>query len=68
MRTLITTFSLCALAALAACGETDLQRGATGAAIGAVAADATGNSPVVGAAIGAAAGATCSKTTPEYCH
>jgi hypothetical protein len=45
------------LAALTACGDTMLERGVTGAAIGGGAAAVTGNSVGAGAAIGAGAGA-----------
>ena len=41
---------------LAACGQTDVERGATGAAIGAGAAAALDEDPVLGAALGAGAG------------
>ncbi len=41
---------------LAACGQTDLERGASGAAIGAGLAAATDNDPLVGAAVGGGAG------------
>ena len=41
---------------LAACGQTDLERGATGAAIGAGAAAVLDEEPLVGAALGAGAG------------
>lgn len=47
---------LFALAALAACGDNDFERGLTGAAAGAVVAEATDNDPLVGAAVGAGAG------------
>ena len=53
---------------LSGCGDTDLERGATGAAIGAVAASATSNSPIVGAAVGAGAGVLCDNVTPQLCH
>jgi hypothetical protein len=46
-----------ALAALSACGDTMLERGVTGAAIGGGAAAVTGGSVGAGAAIGAGAGA-----------
>ena len=42
--------------ALAACGDTYMERGLSGAAIGAGAAAATGNNAATGAAIGAGAG------------
>ncbi|MEM8656554.1 MAG: hypothetical protein AAF813_03400 [Pseudomonadota bacterium] len=42
---------------LAACTQgSDLERGAVGAAVGAVGANAIGESPVVGAAVGGAVG------------
>ena len=62
------TFVLLASAALAACGTTDLERGVTGAAIGAVVADVTGNSPVVGAAVGGSVGVICDDVTPDLCR
>jgi hypothetical protein len=46
-----------AFAALGACGDTLLERGVTGAAIGGGAAAVTGNSVGTGAALGAGAGA-----------
>jgi osmotically inducible lipoprotein OsmB len=45
--------------ALGACGSTDLERGVTGAAIGAVGASALGGDPVVGGLVGAGAGVVC---------
>jgi hypothetical protein len=42
--------------ALAACGDTYLERGASGALIGAGAAAVTDNDPLTGAAIGGTAG------------
>lgn len=53
---------------LAACGDSDLERGLSGAAIGAVASEATGGSAVTGAAIGGAAGVLCDDLTPELCR
>lgn len=52
---------LLAIAALglAACGQTDLERGASGAAIGAGAAAVTDNDVGVGAAVGGLAGIFC---------
>jgi len=44
------------LGALAACGDTDLERGATGAAAGAVGAEVLDANPVTGAVVGGAAG------------
>jgi hypothetical protein len=50
---------LFALAALAACEGTDLERGALGAAGGAGVAELTGADPVAGAVVGGAAGVVC---------
>ncbi len=44
------------LLTLAACGDTDLERGATGAAAGAVTAELLGGNVVTGAVLGGAAG------------
>jgi hypothetical protein len=64
-------FALSVLAAglaLAACGNTPLERGATGAAIGAVGATAVGGNAVVGAVGGGAVGlATCNKNIYGKC-
>ncbi|GHG99882.1 hypothetical protein [Pseudodonghicola xiamenensis] len=48
-----------ALFALAGCLDNDGERALAGAAVGAVAADATNNNVLTGAAIGAAGGALC---------
>lgn len=64
------TFALIAIAAtlgLAACGDSDLERGVSGAAIGAVGAEVTGGNAVTGAAVGAAAGVFCDDLTPDLC-
>ena len=66
-KSLILTLTL-ATFGLVACGNTDLQRGASGAAIGAVGAGLTGGDPVIGAAVGGAAGALCGDLTPELCN
>ncbi|MEL6521409.1 MAG: hypothetical protein AAFQ66_10620 [Pseudomonadota bacterium] len=47
---------LAVLGTVAACGDNDFERGLTGAAAGAVVAEATDNDPLVGAAVGAGAG------------
>lgn len=63
-------FSLAPIAAvfaLAACGETDLERGVSGAAIGAVSAELVGGNVVTGAAVGGAAGVLCDDVAPELC-
>lgn len=54
-----TLLACTALAGLTACGDTDLERGVTGALAGAAVADATGNDVATGAAVGAAAGVVC---------
>lgn len=64
-------FAVAAIAAvlgLSACGSTDLERGVTGAAIGAGAASLTGNNPVVGAAVGGSVGVLCDNVAPQYCR
>lgn len=48
-----------ALVALSACGQTDLERGVSGAAIGAGTAKVIGEDPLTGAAIGGVAGVFC---------
>jgi len=53
---------------LAACGDTDVERGVSGAAIGAVGAELTGGNVVTGAAVGGAAGVLCDDLTPELCR
>lgn len=52
-------FGVIALTTLAACGDTNLQRALSGAAIGGVAAGVTNNDVATGAALGATAGALC---------
>ena len=51
-------------ATLSACGETDIERTATGAAIGAGIATVTGEDAIDGALIGAAAGAVSCSVAP----
>ena len=58
-RTLRLALPALALAALAACSGTDLERGALGAAGGAAAAELTGSDVVGGALIGGTAGVVC---------
>jgi hypothetical protein len=65
------TFTFAAVAAvltLAACGDTDLERGVSGAAIGAVTAEVLGGNVLTGAAVGGAAGVLCDDLTPEACR
>ncbi len=56
MRSLSAVVGLSALLALSACGDTDFERGVTGAAIGAGVGKVVFNDPVTGAAIGAGVG------------
>lgn len=53
---------------LAGCGSTDLERGATGAAFGAIGATVLGGNAVTGAALGAGAGVLCDDLTPTICR
>ena len=53
---------------LAACGDTDLERGVTGAAIGGVGAQVLGADPVTGALVGGATGVLCDDVTPDLCR
>ena len=57
MQKLILAAALPFLFTLSGCLENDVQRAALGAGIGAVAASATDNDPLVGAAVGAGVGA-----------
>ncbi len=68
MQIKLATAAVAVLLALGACGETDLERGVTGAAIGAVGASALGGNPVVGGAVGAGVGVLCDDLTPQYCR
>ena len=56
MRTKYWIVGLALVGGLAACGDTYLERGLSGGAIGAGAAAATDNDPLTGAAIGAGVG------------
>lgn len=53
---------------VAACGSTDLERGVSGAAIGAAGAYAVGGSPIAGAVAGGAAGALCDDAGLRGCQ
>ena len=65
----ITAFTVVVMAlGLSACGDSDLERGASGAAIGAVGAELTGGNAIVGATLGASAGVLCDDLTPELCN
>ena len=62
--TIRTLAVLACAAALSACGETDVERAATGAAIGGAVAAATDGSLAEGALYGAAAGAISCNVAP----
>ncbi|WP_420860900.1 hypothetical protein [Algirhabdus cladophorae] len=51
-----TILAMATITVIAACGDTEVSRGLTGAAAGAVVADVTDNNVATGALIGAAAG------------
>ncbi len=63
MRKTGTLIAVVAVLGLAACGDTDLERGVSGAAAGAVTAAALDGNVVTGAAVGAAAGVLCDDLT-----
>ncbi|MXQ08815.1 hypothetical protein GQ651_13235 [Alphaproteobacteria bacterium GH1-50] len=64
----LTLLAIVATLGLAACGDNDLERGVSGAAIGAVGAELTGGNAVTGAAVGGAAGVFCDDLTPQLCR
>lgn len=68
MQKTLTFAAVAAVLTLAACGDNDLERGVSGAAIGAVGAELTGGNAVTGAALGGAAGVFCDDLTPELCR
>ena len=68
MQKTLTFAAIAAVLTVAACGDTDLERGLSGAAIGAVGAEITGGNAVTGAAVGGAAGVLCDDLTPELCR
>ncbi len=59
MRKAAWIFAAVATFGLSGCLNSDLERGLAGAAAGALAAEALGVDPVIGAAAGGAVGATC---------
>jgi hypothetical protein len=59
MRKISMVTGLVALTALAACFDSDTERGLVGAASGAVIASTTGGNALAGALIGGAAGVVC---------
>jgi hypothetical protein len=65
-----TTFGLVTVAALglSACGDTDIERGLSGAAIGGVSTAVVGGNIATGAIVGGAVGALCDDITPELCR
>jgi hypothetical protein len=68
MHKFIAISGILAVTALAGCGNTDLERGVTGGAIGAVGAAALGGNALVGGAVGASAGVLCDDLTPRLCR
>ncbi|MEM1130007.1 MAG: hypothetical protein AAGH83_05720 [Pseudomonadota bacterium] len=59
MSTTLKIAGVCALLGLAACGQSDIERTATGAVIGGAVGQVVAGDPATGALIGGAAGATC---------
>jgi osmotically inducible lipoprotein OsmB len=59
MRTFLPVAALAAILGLSACGDTDLERGLSGAAGGAVVGEVTGGNALTGAVVGGAAGVFC---------
>lgn len=55
----VAAFVFCAVLGLSACGDSDLERGLSGAAIGGVTAEVLGGNAATGALIGGAAGVLC---------
>lgn len=55
----IAVFATAAVLGLAGCGDTDLERGLSGAAIGGVTANVLGGDTATGALVGGAAGVLC---------
>lgn len=59
MKKILGISAICALLGLAACGQSDIERTATGAVIGGAVGQVVAGDPATGALIGGAAGATC---------
>lgn len=68
MRKLFSFTVVASVLALAACGDTDLERGLSGAAIGVLGAELTGGNATTGAVLGGAAGVLCDDLSPELCR
>lgn len=64
----ITVLAFAGILGLAACGDTDIERGVSGAAIGAVAATVVDGDAFTGAVIGGAAGVLCDDVSPQNCR
>ena len=64
LKTLTLVGALAAVTTLSACGETDMERTATGAVIGAAAAAVTGENIANGALIGGSLGAVSGTVAP----
>lgn len=65
MRNTTLVLAVLGATALSGCMQTDGQRALTGAAAGAIIADATDNNAITGAALGAAAGALYCDVAPN---
>ena len=63
MQKIMAVFGVTAVLALAGCGDTDIERGLTGAAVGAGASLVVDGDILTGAVIGGAAGVLCDDLT-----
>ncbi|MEL7345490.1 MAG: hypothetical protein AAFN59_11635 [Pseudomonadota bacterium] len=68
MRKLFSITAVIGVLALAGCGDTDLERGLSGAAIGVLGAELTGGNAASGAILGGAVGVLCDDLSPELCN
>ena len=68
MQKIFTIGIFASVLALAACGDTDLERGLSGAAIGVLGAELVGGDALSGAVVGGAAGVLCDDLSPELCY
>lgn len=64
----ITALAFIATLALAGCGDSDVERGVTGAAIGGVASSVVGGDAFTGALLGGAVGVMCDDFSPQHCN
>ena len=68
MQNVIRILAVLGVFGVAACENSDLQRGAIGAGSGYLVDRAVGGDGMVGAAVGATAGVVCDDVTPQYCN